>query len=510
MAEQATKGRVARVLAWVERAGNRLPDPATLFVLLGAAVLVLSWVGAREGWSVADPRDPARRIVVDSLLDAEGIRWMLTGALRNFLDFPPLAIVLVAMLGIGVAERTGLFTALIKLLVSVTPSRLLVPAVVFIGVCSNVASDAGYVVLPPLAAGMFAMVGRSPLVAIAAVTFGVAGGFSANLVVSSLDPLLSSLTEGAARAVDPDAVVQPTCNYWFMMASTPFLTLVGWLVTAKVVEPRFSRAEVDAQIAAGGVQRGAPRLSREERNGLWAALAALALAGGAFLAMALIPGWPLSGQMTRPGTSSMVPAWSEAIVPMILVLFLLPGIAYGIASGEIRSDRCVARRMGDAMSAMGTYLVLAFFAGQAIAWFRQSNLTSVLGVAGGEAIKAMGFGEAPMIAAIVVVVAAINLFVSSASAKWAFLAPILVPMLATAGVRPELVQCAYRVGDSCTNPVAPLSPYLVVILIAIQRYRKDAGLGTLIALLVPYCAAALVTWTLFLVAWNALGIPLGF
>lgn len=506
----ASSGRVARLLALVERLGNRLPDPATLFVLLGAAVLALSWVGAREGWSVADPRDPAKRIVVDNLLDVEGIRWILTGALRNFLDFPPLAIVLVAMLGIGVAERTGLFTALIKLLVAVTPPRLLVPAAVFIGVCSNVASDAGYVVLPPLAAGMFAMVGRSPLVAIAAVTFGVAGGFSANLLVSSLDPLLSSLTESAARAVDPNAVVQPTCNYWFMAASTPFLTLVGWWVTARIVEPRFSQAEVEAQIAEGGVVRSAPALEPSERRGLAWALAALLAAGGAFAAMALVPGGPLAGQMTRPGTSSLVPTWSEAIVPMILVLFLVPGVAYGLASGEIRSDRCVARRMGDAMSAMGTYLVLAFFAGQAIAWFRQSNLTSVIGVAGGEAIKSMGFGEGPMLAAIVVTVAAINLFVSSASAKWAFLAPILVPMLATAGVRPELAQCAYRVGDSCTNPIAPLSPYLVVILIAIQRYRKDAGLGTLIALLVPYCVTALVAWTAFLVAWNALGIPLGF
>ncbi|MFZ9882504.1 MAG: AbgT family transporter, partial [Phycisphaerales bacterium] len=172
--------------------------------------------------------------------------------------------------------------------------------------------------------------------------------------------------------------------------------------------------------------------------------------------------------------------------------------------------RKLAKRMGDSMSAMGTYLVLAFFAGQTIAWFKQSNLTSVLGVTGGEAIKAMGFGEAPMVAAIVVVVAMINLFVSSASAKWAFLAPILVPMLGTAGVAPEVVQCAYRVGDSCTNPIAPLSPYLVVILIAIQRYQKSAGLGTLIALLVPYCLVALVTWICFLLLWNGLGLPLGF
>ncbi|MCE2882416.1 MAG: AbgT family transporter [Planctomycetaceae bacterium] len=509
-ADTASRGPVARLLSLVERVGNRLPDPATLFVLLGVAVLVLSLIGAKAGWSVADPRDPAKQIVVDNLLDADGIRWMLTGALRNFLDFPPLAIVLVAMLGIGVAERTGLFTALIKLLVSITPSMLLTPALVFIGVCSNIASDAGYVVLPPLAAGMFAMVGRSPLVAIAAVTFGVAGGFSANVAISSLDPLLSSLTEGAARAIDPNAVVQPTCNYYFMLASTPFLTLVGWFVTARIVEPRFGRADIDAQIAEGGAERGRPRLTAEETRGLVAATLALVVVGGLFLAMALAPGWPLSGEMLRPGTTSKVPVWSEAIVPMILLLFLAPGVAYGLVSREIRSDRCVARRMGDSMSSMGTYLVLAFFAGQTIAWFKQSNLTSVLGVTGGEAIKAMGFGEAPMLAAIVVVVTLINLFVSSASAKWAFLAPILVPMLGAAGMSPELVQCAYRVGDSCTNPIAPLSPYLVVVLIAIQRYQKSAGLGTLIALLVPYTIVALVAWTGFLLVWNAAGWPLGF
>jgi aminobenzoyl-glutamate transport protein len=506
----ASQGLVGRLLAVVERVGNRLPDPATLFVLLGLVVLVLSAVGSAAGWSVEDPRDPSRTLGVTSLLTVDGVRWILTSALRNFLDFPPLAIVLVAMLGIGVAERTGLFTALLKLLVARTPARLLTPAMVLIGICSNAASDAGYVVLPPLAAGVFAMTGRSPLVGIAAVTFGVAGGFSANLLVTSLDPLLSSLTQGAAQVLDPDAAVQPTANYWFMIASTPFLTLVGWVVTARIVEPRFSRAEVESQIAEGGVVRGAPTLDPVERRGLVAALAALALAAGAFLAMALVEGGPLHGDIPRGGTGVLVPAWTEAIVPMILVLFLVPGIAYGLASGEIRSDRCVARRMGDAMSAMGTYLVLAFFAGQTIAWFKQSGLTSVLGVAGGELIRSLGVGEGAMVAAIVIVVAVLNLLVSSASAKWAFLAPILVPMLGSAGVAPEVVQAAYRVGDSCTNPIAPLSPYLVVILIAIQRYRKDAGLGTLIALLAPYCVTALVLWTAFLVGWISFGLPLGF
>jgi len=506
----SSRGAIARLLGMVERGGNRLPDPATLFALLGVAVLVASWIGAKSGWSVVDPRDASKTIAVQNLLDAQGVRWILTSALRNFLEFPPLAIVLVAMLGIGVAERTGLFGALIKLLVVITPSKMLTPALVFIGVCSNVASDAGYVVLPPLAAGMFAMVGRSPLVAIAAVTFGVAGGFSANLLVSSLDPLLSSLTEGAARTLDPQAVVQPTCNYWFMLASTPFLTLLGWWVTVQVVEPRFAASDVQAQISAGGARQGIAALDAGERRGLLAAVIALVLTGAAFLLMALLPDGPLTGQVTRPGTTSQVPAWSEAIVPMILVLFLVPGITFGVVSGEIRSDRCVARRMGDAMSAMGTYLVLAFFAGQAIAWFRQSNLTGVLGVTGGEAIKALGVGQGSMVAAIVLVVATLNLFVSSASAKWAFLAPILVPMLGTAGVPADLVQCAYRVGDSCTNPIAPLNSYLAVILIAIQRWKPDAGLGTLISLLVPYSAAALLAWGAFLVAWNALGVPLGF
>lgn len=504
-----TPGLVSRALGAIERIGNRLPDPATLFVLLGAITLLLAAAGAWAGWSVTDPANPSRTIAVRSLLDAEGVRWMLTNAIRNFLDFPPLAIVLVAMLGIGVAERTGLFPALLKLLVQLTPAKLLSPAVVFIGVMSSAASDAGYVVLPPLAAGVFARAGRSPLAGIAAATFGVAGGFSANLLITSLDPLLSGLTEQAARAVNPSAVVRPDCNWYFMIASTFLLTGIGWFVTDRVVTPRFDRAAIARQLESGGVQPGIDRLNAQETRGLWAAAAALAATAAALVAMALIPDGPLTGQVQRHGTTAMVPAWSEAIVPMILVLFLVPGVAYGVVSGEIRSDRCVAGRMGSAMSDMGTYIVLAFFAGQAIAWFRHSNLASVVGIQGAEYVKELGLGASPMLVAVVLVTAGINLLISSASAKWAFLGPVLVPMLASAGMSPELVQLAYRVGDSCTNPIAPLNAYLVIILVAIRRFQGDAGLGTLIALVLPYSLGALVVWTAFLVAWNALGIPLG-
>ena len=504
-----TPGLVSRALGTVERIGNRLPDPATLFVLLGAITLVLAALGAWAGWSVEDPANPSKTIAVRSLLNADGIRWMLTNAIRNFLDFPPLAIVLVAMLGIGVAERTGLFPALLKLLVQLTPAKLLSPAVVFIGVMSSAAADAGYVVLPPLAAGVFARAGRSPLAGIAAATFGVAGGFSANLLITSLDPLLSGLTEQAARAIDPNAVVRPDCNWYFMVASTFLLVVLGWFVTDRIVAPRFDRASIERQLESGGVQPGIDQLTAQERRGLWAAAIALAVTAAALLTMALIPDGPLTGQVQRHGTTTMVPAWSETIVPMILVIFLVPGVAYGLVSGEIRSDRCVAGRMGSAMSDMGTYIVLAFFAGQAIAWFRHSNLATVVGIEGAVFVKELGLGPSPMLAAVVVVAAGINLLISSASAKWAFLAPVLVPMLASAGMSPETVQLAYRVGDSCTNPIAPLNAYLVIILVAIRRFQGDAGLGTLIALVLPYCAGALIVWTAFLVAWNALGIPIG-
>jgi aminobenzoyl-glutamate transport protein len=504
-----TPSLVSRALGTVERIGNRLPDPATLFVLLGVVTLVLAALGAWAGWSVTDPANPSKTIAVRSLLNADGIRWILTNAIRNFLDFPPLAIVLVAMLGIGVAERTGLFPALLKLLVQLTPAKLLSPAVVLIGVMSSAAADAGYVVLPPLAAGVFARAGRSPLAGIAAATFGVAGGFSANLLITSLDPLLSGLTEQAARAINPDAVVRPDCNWYFMVASTFLLVGLGWFVTDRVVAPRFDRASIERQLESGGVQAGIDRLTAEERRGLWAAAIALGVTATALLTMALIPDGPLSGQVQRHGTTTMVPAWSEAIVPMILVIFLVPGVAYGVVSGEIRSDRCVAGRMGSAMSDMGTYIVLAFFAGQAIAWFRHSNLATVIGIEGAVFVKGLGLGPSPMLAAVVLVAAGINLLISSASAKWAFLAPVLVPMLASAGMSPETVQLAYRVGDSCTNPIAPLNAYLVIILVAIRKFQGDAGLGTLISLLLPYCAGALLAWTAFLVAWNALGIPIG-
>ncbi len=496
-------------MALVERVGNRLPDPATLFVLGCLLVFLGSGLAAWSGWSVPHPSKPGETVSAVSLMSSEGIRWIWLNAVRNFLDFHPLGVVLVAMLGIGVAERTGLFAAILKLVVLATPEKLLTPAVIFAGVNASAAADAGYVVLPPLVAGVYAALGRSPLVGVAAVTFGIAGGFSANLAITSLDPLLQGITQQAAQIIDPNVHVRVDCNWYFMIASTFFLTFLGWGVTAWWVEPRYDRAAIARQLSVAGIEAvGKERLTADEKRGLLAAGVVALLVVAALLAMILVPGWPLAGDYERaPGR--FVPAWTEALVPILFVGFLLPGVAYGIATRSVRSDRDVASRMGESMAAMGTYLVLAFFAGQFIKWFDRSNLGLMLAVEGVDLLKRFALPHAVLIVAIVGFTAVVNLVMSSASAKWAILAPVMVPLFMGLGLSPEYIQVAYRVGDSCTNPIAPLNAYLVIILVVIRRHEPSAGIGTIIALLLPYTIATLVAWTGFLLAWHAAGVPLG-
>jgi aminobenzoyl-glutamate transport protein len=496
-------------LAVIERVGNRLPDPATLFVLGCALVLFGSAVAAASGWSVPHPSRPGESVTAVNLLTVSEQRWIWLNVIKNFLDFHPLGVVLVAMLGIGVAERTGLFAAILKLIVLATPSRLLTPAVVFAGVMSSAAADAGYVVLPPLVAAVYATVGRAPLAGLAAVTFGIAGGFSANLLITSLDPLLQGITLAAARLVQPDIDVRVDCNWFFMMASTVLLVGLGWLVTVLVVERRFDKATVSKHIAQGGLEAtGAQALNAEERRGLFGAGLAAIVTVGAIIALAAIPGWPLHGTYEKlPGR--FVPVWTDALVPILFVGFLLPGIAYGIAAGNVRNDRDVAKRMGESMASMGTYIVLAFFAGQFIKWFERSNLGLMIAVEGVDALKQYDLSPVVLTVAIVTLTAGINLFMSSASAKWAILAPVMVPLFMGLGLTPELVQAGYRVGDSVTNAVTPLNAYLVVILVVIRRYEPTAGVGTVIALLLPYTITAWLVWMAFLVVWGSLGIPLG-
>jgi aminobenzoyl-glutamate transport protein len=503
-----------RILDAIERIGNKLPDPVTLFFIGAILVLIGSEIAVRAGWQIAHPTED-RFVQAKSLLSREGMQWVWLNLVKNFTGFHPLGVVLVAMIGIGVAERSGLIGALLKGMVQVTPRNLLTPAVIFVGVNSSVATDAGYVVLPPLAAMVFAKSGRSPLVGLAAVFAGVASGFSANLLLTGLDPLLQGLTETSAQLLDKHYHVRPDCNYYFMFVSTFVITLTCWAVTKWVVQKRYDKQAIAEQIAhanlpgLSGDATAHERLEPAEIKGLWAALGTVLIAGGGILALVLIPEAPLHGTYPKPPSGKPALVWPDTIVPMLFVLFLLPGIAFGICTGTIRNDRDAAKMMGESMAGMGMYIVLAFFAAQFVEWFRESNLGLLVALQGALFLENLGLQNWQLLIAIVLLVAALNLFLGSASAKWALVSPVLVPMMMRLGVSPELMQATYRVGDSVTNSIAPLNPYLVVILVFMQKYLPKAGLGSLVALMLPYAITLMVVWTALLLIWIGLDLPLG-
>lgn len=505
------RGLLVRLLDGVERVGNRLPDPAVLFLVLMLAVWGLSALLSGVDFGETDPRS-GEALVVNNLLAGSSFTGFMATMVNTFVTFAPLGVVLVAMLGLGVAEHTGFIHAGLRAMLTVTPRRLLTPMLIAVGVLSHVAVDAGYVLVIPLGAVIFHAAGRHPLAGIAAAFAGVSGGFSATLgVPSSLDPLLAGLSQAAARIVDPAVVVNPLNNYFFTTASALLVILVGWAITDLVIEPRLRATPVDAD-AAG--QPAMEALQPVERRGLaWAVLAMLA--GLALLAATALPdgsAWRAPADAPAGAAGQLLVAQAplmQSIVPLIFLLFLLPGVVYGVLAGTLRSHRDVIAGMTQAMGGMGYYIVMAFFAAQFIYAFGQSNLGALLAIKGAKWLQAMGFPTGATLVGIVLLTATVNLVVGSASAKWALIGAIMVPMLMQLGISPDLTQAAYRVGDSSTNIVTPLMPYFPLIVVFCQRYVKSAGIGTLLALMVPYSFALLASWTAFLLAYWALGLPLG-
>lgn len=544
------------ILGLIERLGNLLPDPIFLFALFAIGIAVLSAIGSAAGWSVQpvkpqvvmvdqtqpdgtvtrapklnDKGRPEMQLVnagdpikPRSLLSADGIYWAIANCIRNFLNFPPLGVVLVGMLGIGVAEKVGLFGAAMKWTASLVPSKLLTPTVVFLGVMSNVASDAGYIVLPPLAAGLYIAYGRSPIAGICAAFAGISGGFSANLLLSPTDALMSELTGNAAKVLDPHYTVQPTCNWYFMAASTPFVILLGWIVTSRTVERRFNTRPADQ----GGPSPVDPTdtsrlLTQPEKRGLLFALLATLVAGGIAAALLLIPGAPLHGDMPARapqyglvsvdpaswGNSKPQPRWSQGVVPIIVMMFLLPGVAYGVVTKSITKPADLARAFVDAMRSMAPIIAVAFFAAQFLEYLKFSRLDSMVAYVGGKALVDAGLHSSALVIGVVFLTLTINILISSMSAKWTILSPILVPMLMMVGISPEVSQLAYRVGDSVTNIVTPMNAYMLIVLTVCQKYWKNAGIGNLIALMLPYSVIFTIGWAIFLLIWLALGISPG-
>lgn len=505
----------------IERLGNKLPHPMTLFIIGALAVLVVSQIAASLGWMVerevvgigaaGEEVKTTVQVRAVGLLAGDGAYWAIDNIVGNFTAFAPLGVVLVGMLGIGVAERAGAIGALLKVGMLVTPPRLLTPAMIFLGIMSSMALDAGYVVLPPIAAALYKAVGRSPLVGLATVFVGVSAGFSANLFITGLDPLLAGFSTEGARILEPDYAVAATANWWFMIVSTVLLTFVGWAVTAWLVEPRYATnpPELGGPSPVSEDDLAERRLTDGEKRGLrWAVTVFLVFLLAILL---LVDPWNLfSFDPPLAGDDGPFPRWVHAIVPLLFFCFLLPGIAFGLGAGTIRSDHDVAGMMGKTMADMGPYIVLAFFAAQFVAYFKESNLGEMLALRGGAALAAIDLPPALLLAAFILLVMLANLFIGSASAKYAFFAPVFVPMfMAGAGISPELTQAAYRVGDSCSNIITPLNPYVVIILVFLQKYIPKGGIGTLVALMLPYALVFAVVWTLLLVIWMTVGVELG-
>jgi aminobenzoyl-glutamate transport protein len=502
---------VVRFLDAVERVGNKLPDPAMLFLLAMVIVWLLSAWLANVQFSEVDPRN-GEPIQVRNMLAGASLTAFMAEMVRTFVNFAPLGVVLVAMLGLGVAEHTGFINAGLRSMLAVTPKMLLTPMLIAVGVLSHVAVDAGYVLVIPLGAVIFYAAGRHPLAGIAAAFAGVSGGFSATFFVpSSLDPLLAGLTQTAAHLIDTSVTVNPLNNYFFTTASTFLIILVGWFLTDKVIEPRLQATAVDGDTSQLPTMEA---LSVGERRGLRWALLAMVLALIAFalsLAPETSPWAARPDQVPAGGHRLLVSAAPvmQSIVALIFVFFLIPGVVYGVVAGSVKTHRDVIAGMSKAMSGMGYYIVMAFFCAQFIYAFGQSNLGALLAIKGANWLQAMGFPMALTLIGIVLLSGTVNLAVGSASAKWALIGAIMVPMLMQLNVSPDLTQAAYRVGDSSTNIITPLLPYFPLIVVFCQRYVKSAGIGTLLALMLPFSVTLLVVWTAFLLGFWAFDIPLG-
>lgn len=564
-------GFVDKALNAIETIGNKLPDPAALFLILLFVVWVLSAILSTMTFTEIDPRS-GKALVINNQMTGTAIAAFLSNMVTTFTSFHPLGVVLVALLGVGVAEHTGFINAALKGLLSFTSPALLTPMIIFVGIISHTAADAGYVLVIPLGGVIFYSAGRHPLAGIAAAFAGVSGGFSANFIPASLDPLLAGLTQSGAQIINASYVVNPLSNWYFTASSTLMLVAIGWFLTDKIIEPRLNKTAI-----VDGDPEEMPKmeeLGTRERKGLLAGLAAMLIGIGILVAVSLPENSPMRspaglnvssasierlkgagvpedvlakaapilgqdlfgktafdnalkarlgeenakkyGELFAQNAESVSPQLTAAsaplmlsIVSLIFLLFLIPGIVHGYVAGTVKSHKDIVQGMSKTMGTMGYYIVLAFFASLFIAAFGQSNLGALLALKGANALQALALPPQITIIGIILLTAVVNLLIGSASAKWALLAPIFVPLLMQLGMSPELTQAAYRIGDSTTNIITPLMPYFPLVVVFAQRYVKGTGIGTLVSLMLPFTVVFMITWIIFLLIYWALGIPLG-
>ena len=492
------KSLIDRFLNIVERGGNALPHPASLFGIFALTALALSAIGHWLNWEVIHPAT-GEAIRTVNLLSKSGLERIIDEMVHNYTSFAPLGIVMVAIMGIGIAEGSGLSGAVIRKLVLASPKRILTFVIVLAGILSNTASDIGYVLLIPLAAIIFIAVGRHPIVGMAAAFAGVSGGFSANLILGTIDPLVAGLSEEGAHILDPSYHVNPTANYYFMVVSTFLIAFLGTWVTEKFIAPRFGKYS--------GTEAGEKiePLSPIERKGLrWSFYTMLI-----WVAIVLIGIIPENGILRGPDGGLLSSPVIKGVIAFLFLVAGTMGIVYGVITGKYKNDGDVVKGMTVSLKSIANYMVLVFFAAQFVAYFKWSNLGIIFAISGAEMLVQANLGVIPLMIMFILLAAVINMFMGSASAKWAIMAPIFVPMFMLLGYSPELSQVVYRIGDSVTNVISPMMSFFALIIAYFQKYDEKAGIGTIISTMLPYSIFFFIGWTILLVAWILLELPLG-
>lgn len=515
-AEQEGDGFMKRMLDVVEKAGNKVPHPVMIFLFLIVAVFILSHILHFAGASViqqsVDPQTDklvSTTVVARSLLTTEGIRFIYTSVIPNFMNFTAVGLIIVAMIGVGVAEASGLIKALIRKLVAVSPSWAIAYILIFLGIMSSIAADAGYLVLIPLAGVAFVSVGRHPVAGVAAGFAAVAAAFTVNMLIKPLDAVLTEFTNDAIHLVNPAVSIDLTANLWFSIASVLVLTVVITLVTQRVIEPRLGKYEGEASSDLGADEKAAAdaaALGNESRGLKFAAFGLL----GVFVLLAFLTIGP-NAALRNPETGALIgnSPLMNGLIAVIMLLFFVTGAAYGFGAGTLKNSTDVIKAIEKAVAGLGSLIFLLFILSQFIAYFNYSNIGTILAVSMADVLKSANVPPLILLLGFIVVVSIIDILITGAIAKWALFAPIFVPLLVQLGVAPEAVLAAYRVADSPMNVVSPLNAYFALVVVFAQKYMPTAGVGTIIALMIPYVVAIYVVWTLLFVAWFLLGLPWG-
>lgn len=492
--------RLVRAMAVVERVGNALPHPFWLFWVLSAILAVVSAGLAAAGVAAVAP--DGEPVAVRNLLSGDGLAMAVSSMIDNFAQFPPMATIVTVIMGVAVAERSGLLAAAMRAGVARVPASLVVFAVAFAGTVAHVASAAAYVILVPLGGLAFRAVGRSPILGIVVAYTAIASGYDASPVPTPNDAIFAGITTAAARIVDPAVVVTPVGNWFFNIASSVVLALVITLVTRVVLA---KRPDLDPDPDAPDDDVAGLSLSAAERTGLrragWVLLGCAVL-----LAAVMAPEWsPLRGENGSVVESPLV----EGIGAVIALLFGLLGIVFGRAVGTIATAADVPKLMADGIRQMAPVLALFFAIAQFLAYFDWTHVGDVLAVVAADALRTTGVPIPVVFLMVLAVLTVVNVMVTSGTAMWSIAAPVIVPMLMLVEVPPETTQALFRIADSGSTAITPMSPYFVMALGFLQRYRKDAGIGTLASYTLPLAVAMTAVWTLLFFAWWALGIPLG-